>query len=216
MWKGVENIPDQGGSEGEVVASARGLARENAILAATYELLGEEGYDGLTIDAVAARARASKATIYSRWRDKAALVNAALGARSEQQPDATLDSGEVEKDLRELLGLFVHLAETESLRAFVSVILASTREPSLLTGLNDVALVRRKQDCHTVMEQAAARGEPSISGDLLFELILGKILARYLLERRPLTQEVQTEFIDDVLLAVIAKDRQGGDMPVDQ
>ena len=45
----------------------RGAVRETAILRATLELLAESGYDQLTIDAVAERARCSKATIYRRW-----------------------------------------------------------------------------------------------------------------------------------------------------
>src|SRR3954452_9125622 len=49
-------------------------SRDAVILEATLDVLGEVGYDRLTIDAVAAKARASKATVYRRWPDKAALV----------------------------------------------------------------------------------------------------------------------------------------------
>ena len=45
--------------------------REDEILDATLTLLFEVGYDRLTIDAVARRARASKATLYRRWDTKA-------------------------------------------------------------------------------------------------------------------------------------------------
>src|SRR4029079_3043998 len=55
-----------------------------AVLAATLELLVETGYDGLSVDAVAARARAPKTTVYRRWPTKAALVAAAAADRSEQ------------------------------------------------------------------------------------------------------------------------------------
>lgn len=188
------------------MAGARGKAREKAILEATYELLDEEGYHPLTIDAVAARARASKSTIYSRWPDKAALVTAALQARAPYQPDASLDSGNLEEDLRELTRLFVQLAEEESLRAFVSVILASISEPKLMDGLNSAALSRRRQDCNTLMEQAASRGEPTMDGDLLFDLLLGKMLVRYLVERRPLTEDVQEEFVKEAILPLLKGD----------
>ena len=60
------------------VPGGRGATRETAILQATLELLAESGYDQLTIDAVAARARCSKATIYRRWPGKAALVITAV------------------------------------------------------------------------------------------------------------------------------------------
>ena len=44
------------------VPSGRGAMRETAILQATLELLAESGYDQLTIDAVAARARCPRDT----------------------------------------------------------------------------------------------------------------------------------------------------------
>ena len=46
--------------------------REQEILDAALEVLGEVGYDRLTMDAVAQRAKASKATLYRRWNSKAA------------------------------------------------------------------------------------------------------------------------------------------------
>ena len=52
--------------------------REAELLAVTLELLQEHGYDRLTVDAVAAKARASKATVYRRWPSKAELVLAAF------------------------------------------------------------------------------------------------------------------------------------------
>ncbi len=57
--------------------------REQEILDATLEVLAEVGYDRLTMDAVAARAKASKATLYRRWTDKVTLVIGAL-----QSPEA--------------------------------------------------------------------------------------------------------------------------------
>src|SRR5207244_13096978 len=57
-----------------VLGRPRDETRNVAILEATLAVLGEVGYDRLTIDAVAARAKASKATVYRRWPGKAALV----------------------------------------------------------------------------------------------------------------------------------------------
>ena len=52
--------------------------REQEILNATLEVLADVGYDRLTMDAVAARAHASKATLYRRWNSKVGLVIDAL------------------------------------------------------------------------------------------------------------------------------------------
>ena len=54
------------------------VTRCAALRDAALELLAEIGYDRLTIDSVAARAHASKATIYRRWPGKAELVVDAL------------------------------------------------------------------------------------------------------------------------------------------
>ena len=52
--------------------------RETEILEATLEVLSDVGYDRLTMDAVALRAKASKATLYRRWNGKVSLVIDAL------------------------------------------------------------------------------------------------------------------------------------------
>jgi AcrR family transcriptional regulator len=53
----------------DVVPSFRGLqtGRDPEIFTAVLALLREVGYDRMTMDAVATRARVSKATIYRRW-----------------------------------------------------------------------------------------------------------------------------------------------------
>lgn len=49
-------------------------SRDAAILEAALEGLAQRGYDLLTMDAIAARARAGKGALYRRWPSKAALV----------------------------------------------------------------------------------------------------------------------------------------------
>ena len=77
-------------------AGADPTARERELLALTLDVLRERGYDGLTIDEVVARARASKTTIYRRWPSKGELVFAAVtwGIRDEV---AAPDTGELAK-----------------------------------------------------------------------------------------------------------------------
>src|SRR5215468_9547141 len=84
--------------------------REQAILRAAYELLGETGYQGLRVDAVAARAQASKATLYRHWPTKAELVADAIRACKAAGVDAP-DTGNLRCDLVEW---FSGLADTIS------------------------------------------------------------------------------------------------------
>ena len=78
--------------------------RDDALRDAAIELLAEIGYDRLTMDAVAARARASKATIYRRWQNKAELVVDAVGCLKGVTP--LPDSGSLAGDLREVCDAF--------------------------------------------------------------------------------------------------------------
>ena len=52
--------------------------REGELYEAVLALVRETGYEGLTLDAVAARAHVSKATLYRQWGGKAPLVAHAL------------------------------------------------------------------------------------------------------------------------------------------
>jgi AcrR family transcriptional regulator len=73
-------------------------AREQEIFGATVELLSEMGYDRLTLDLVAARARVGKASIYRRWGDKSALVDAVFACAG--AGEVTLpDTGSLRGDL---------------------------------------------------------------------------------------------------------------------
>ena len=66
-----------GGGTPDVPASPtprRKGEREAEILEAALELGCSPGYDRLTMDAVAAQAKASKATLYRRWSDQPPLV----------------------------------------------------------------------------------------------------------------------------------------------
>ena len=74
-------------------------AREDEILDATLELLLEVGYDRLTMDAVATRSRASKATLYRRWEGKPSLVVDAM-VRAKHAPSVDEhDTGSLRGDL---------------------------------------------------------------------------------------------------------------------
>ena len=79
-------------------------SRDVALRDAALDLLAEIGYDRLTIDSVAARAHASKTTIYRRWSGKAELIVDALNSLkgSHPVPDTGSLRGDLEAIAREL------------------------------------------------------------------------------------------------------------------
>src|SRR3954471_15812298 len=73
-------------SQPSIVGRPRDSGRDLAILDATLSLLTEVGYEQLSMEAVAGRSGAAKTTIYRRYRDKAALVAAAVERRAPAKP----------------------------------------------------------------------------------------------------------------------------------
>jgi AcrR family transcriptional regulator len=85
------------------VGRPRDDAREQAILDAAIDLLAEVGYEAMSIEAVAVRAKASKATIYRRWPGKAQLVAEAMRRRAEPALEDLPDTGSLRGDLLALV-----------------------------------------------------------------------------------------------------------------
>src|SRR6478609_3280992 len=79
----------------------RDHTRDPEILAATLDVLAETGYDGMTVDMVAARAKAGKATLYRRWPSKAELVIEAVAClkRNDLDEASIPDTGTLRGDL---------------------------------------------------------------------------------------------------------------------
>ncbi|MFT4283798.1 MAG: TetR/AcrR family transcriptional regulator [Protaetiibacter sp.] len=87
----------------EKATRRRGAELENAILDAVWEEISEKGYGGLTFEAVATRARTSRAVIYRRWHTREDLVLAAVRRLGERTPTVSPDTGSLREDMLELL-----------------------------------------------------------------------------------------------------------------
>ena len=91
------------GRQSPIISRRRGVVLEDAILRATWAELERAGYDGLTIDSVAARAHTSKPVIYRRWRNRAELVLAVVRSRVGRTADNIPDTGTLREDVLQLL-----------------------------------------------------------------------------------------------------------------
>ena len=100
--------------------------REQEIFDATLWVLAESGYDRLTMDAVAARAKASKATLYRRWTNKVSLVIEAL--QHEKGPNTPPDTGSLRGDLQQVFCGVGGLSDPTSIATFASVLTAISRD----------------------------------------------------------------------------------------
>src|ERR1041384_3754395 len=77
--------------------------REAELYGATLDLLREVGYEALTMDAVAARTKSSKATLYRQWGGKAELVARAMRHFKRGAAVSDVDTGSLRGDFHALL-----------------------------------------------------------------------------------------------------------------
>lgn len=185
----------------------RTAARTAAIIGATHELLREVGYEQLSIDAVATRAGASKTTIYRRWADKRALVCAALLDRSVSAPELPSGAHDLREDLMALTDLAAALADQEDVPGFVSLLAAAQKEPAVGEALRNGALDPMRRNCRDVVQRAIGRGElqDAALSDVLFDLVLGQVLARSVVQGKAFSPDVREHFVDTVLLHVLTQ-----------
>jgi AcrR family transcriptional regulator len=174
--------------------------REAELLAVTLQLLQEHGYDGLTVDAVASAARASKATVYRRWPSKAELVLAAFieGVRQVAVPPNT---GTLRGDLLQLGEICAqqihHHAGT--IRA---VLVEASRHPALNDALQHQFIEQRKALIQHILRQAVERGEIAEAAitDELWDLLPGYLIFRSIIPSRPPTRATVQMLVDDFIL----------------
>lgn len=182
----------------------RGAERRKAICNAVFGLLAEVGYDRMTMDLVADRAHASKATIYRSWHDKPEMVVEAILERFDGAPDIP-DTGSLRCDLLAVLGSACTAANSAEGDVISGLMTAAGRNPQLACALK-ASLVEAKKPLHrAVVEKAVARGEvpPDTDPALLHEVLHAIVLSRKLWENEPLTDEWARHVTDDILLPVL-------------
>lgn len=174
--------------------------REAELLAVTLRLLQEHGYDGLTVDAVASEARASKATVYRRWPSKAELVLAAFieGVRQVAVPPET---GTLRGDLLQVGEKICHqgpqLAST--VRA---VLVEASRHPALSAALQHQFLDQRKALLQHVLRQAVDRGEipEDATADELWDVLPGYLIYRSIIPGKPPSRRTVQALVDGFII----------------
>ena len=179
--------------------------REDEILEATVALLLEVGYDRLTMDAVARRARASKATLYRRWDDKPSLVVDAM-VRAKQAPTVeTHDTGTLRGDLLSTFCGAHGMGHKETTGVLGAVITAISSDPEFGRRFREAFIAPKVEVSREIYQRAIARGEipANVDIDVIAPALAGILLHRsFVLGLVPDDQTVE-RVIDHVILPAV-------------
>lgn len=178
--------------------------RERELCATALQLLREVGYDAMSMDALAKRARASKATIYRRWSSKADLVVDALRLMAVPADAVSSDSGSLREDLLLVTRSFGGAAACSS-ELFASVAHAARTDDRLCQAVRERISEPSRQVTARVVARAVARGDlhPDAARLALFHDLLPALLMARTAMQLPVDEEFCVEVVDEVLLPVL-------------
>jgi AcrR family transcriptional regulator len=197
------------GSDSIVVRAGRpaggrlGEDRELEILRAAFELLGEVGYEGLRLDAIAARAHTSKATLYRHWPGKAQLVADAVRACKEF-PHEVPDTGDLREDLLTVLRQTAEHMAGEDGPLLAGLLTAMRTDEELARELRAAAAGKPDLGAE-ICARATARGQLTTCGKPgLFEEICPALLFFHsFVLGEPLDEAYLAHIVDDILLPLL-------------
>ncbi|MEU3732677.1 TetR/AcrR family transcriptional regulator [Streptomyces sp. NPDC033538] len=179
--------------------------REAELYEAVLDLLREVGYDALTMDAVAARTRSSKATLYRQWGGKAELVVKAV-RHNKPGEIGEVDTGTLRGDLHALIAHDDDCTIEQNSALMRGLAMALHQNPDLRQAFREQLIEPEMVEFRRLLERAVDRGEirpgcPAL--EFLVPMLVGGFATRALLEDQPPTQAFLISYIDAVILPAL-------------
>ncbi len=181
-------------------ADPRVVRSKASILDACAELISQEGFAGVSIEAVAQRSGAAKTTIYRHWPSREALLIEAFGICAEA-PHPSPDTGSLRDDLIVVLkGLALKLNEGGWCSAVSSLADAASRDREL-ERLHISTLADRRRPLTDILDRAIARGELPSNLDIedAVALLAGPLFYRAMLARQSVNDGFVARTVDAAL-----------------
>lgn len=179
--------------------SVKSEARKLQIIEAIVDLLREGGGSALTTDAIAARARTSKATIYRYWPDKVHLFIEA--ANQVIRVPVIPDLGSFKEELKQLLT--ARLGEYQGPGAdkmFGALVGVAAEDPTFSQHLRDWMVSSQMSTNSAIVQRGLARGEirKDVSVKAVMTIIGAPLVYRLILEPSQPDQVLVDTLVDCV------------------
>jgi AcrR family transcriptional regulator len=179
--------------------------RERELYEAVVELLREVGYEALTMDAVAARTRSSKATLYRQWKGKPELVATSLRHYKQVSP-ADIDTGSLAGDLHALVRAHDENETKRDQELMRGLAHASFQNEDLFRALRELLIEPELASFGTLVQRAVDRGElaaDSPAREFIPHMLFGSALARPIIEGVDPDPEYTHRYIDAVVVPAL-------------
>ena len=192
----------------------RDRTADERILAAAAHLILTRGYDNMTVDEVAAIAKAGKATVYRRWAGKEDLAFAALEELYTTELPVP-DTGSIRGDLLAAFRQGLEFAASETGRAYLRMTVGESLRDRRVGALYTAAFEGQEAAVRTMFERGIERGElrPDFRMDLAVDWFAGLIVLHAVIERPMPSPDEADDLIDFVLNGIGARPPQDRGTP---
>ncbi|HWE09250.1 MAG TPA: TetR/AcrR family transcriptional regulator [Solirubrobacteraceae bacterium] len=184
----------------------RDPGRDGVIPDAALTVLAEHGYDGMTIDMVAARAGSARATVYRRWATKDELVLAAVErmSRDDVNLDQLPDTGSLRGDI---VAMILPLSEEEQqvrIQAMAALLALSQTDSRLAEAATGAEIGPWIEVNRILIQRAVDRGEFPPPGDLdTFAELIPMMCVSRAVQQLPITREFSLALVDGVIIPAL-------------
>jgi AcrR family transcriptional regulator len=179
---------------------------EQAIIEATLDLFAEQGFEGVCVEAVAARAGVGKATIYRRWPNKEELLLAAFGSLKSPFPEPKGVS--VRDDLLAMVEVMcADKADPRKSRRYALLLGEGEKYPRLMTRYKETVVEPRREAMRAVIRRGVQTGElrPDTDVEIAMLTLTGAIMAQEKTPDGTLDGDFATRLVDGLLLGLSAR-----------
>ncbi len=171
-----------------------------AILRSTLKLLKATGFPQLSIEAIAADAGASKATVYRWWPSKATLVADAFSTSADDELRFP-NTGSVRKDMSLQMRQVVRVFRSPRGKVVAALLAGGQSDPELIAAFRDRFLWPRRKQAYQTLQRGIDRGElpTDLDLDLTLDALYGPIYMRFLIRHSELEERFADELCELVL-----------------
>lgn len=197
-----------GGSKG---GRPRSVQSQQAILDTTLTLLATEGFEAMSIEAIAASAGVGKKTIYRWWTSKEALAIDAIKSL-QQTKSPVIDTGSLREDLIVMFrNAFQIWSGPLARELMIKALGEMTTHPEVYQAFYDQVIVPRFQQFTDLIQRAQAHGEvrQDLDANDIIGLLAGPVWYHLFFDasNTSLASDLPERLVDAVLQG-IAKQRK--------
>lgn len=195
----------------------RGAALNQAIFQAALDELAEHGFANLTMERVADRAKASKASLYRRWPTRVELVMAAVYDVL-VEAETTPDTGTLRGDLLMMFRQVAAQLEGPAGEAMRGLLSEALRDSERHAELRDHSQGNARRLTEGVVWRAVQRGEvdPSVLRPRRLEAGFAMLRHYFLFRGVPIPDQVIVEIVDDVVLPLLGVSVVSDEQPLER